>query len=1300
MRWARIALYFFVAIVAVLAISIALAFTLDLGRFKSNAEVFVSELLNRKLSINGPLHLHLGRSIELSAEDVSLAGTDWSTESNIVSVAQIKASVNTWSLISGPIMIESLELDGVRISLEHNDAGENNWTFFGPQEKSGNKEESGERPRMPVLADNIRISDLELVYDNPRRPRPFEFSATLIEENIVDDYIQLMLTGDINETPLALNLSAGRIADLVEFGKVDFGLEGNLGEIELSGEAHLSDLLHPGKPTVRLSIAGPNVEYLTDRLRLERITTGPLLLEINIAPINSNQQFSVRGDIGEFKVVANGHFADLRRLDEMELNLLASGPDASTVGDIVGLKNVPTDPFRVVGQFHRTGSNIVIEGVTVTVGGMQFDLQANIKDFPNSSGARATLRLSGPDIGHLTRLAGAPGRLHGPFELEADLVPLDGGGATVDLRASNGGLLLAVKGNIVDAKKFIGTDVQIHYTGLSLRTVTDALGLDAGPDEPFILDAGIVRLADGLVIDGGSLSVGDHLLSFNGLIGDSPFESGTDVSFELAGPDFAGLLGAFGRNADELPYAQYKISGRIERNPEHYVLHDVIAEIGADNEYAFGIDGIVTDQPRLLGTRIRVNVRGASIGAITDAAGMEGFPEKPFDVAANVEFVEKGYSIKQGRALLGDSNIVLNGLVGYEPLSRDSNLEFEIATPSLKSALANFDIEIAALPEGELLASGAIRSQGDGIALQELVVTFAGATANIKGKLGGLPSFEGTDIALDVSGNDLSRLLPQVEAAKGLNKPFSVNAEISLIGDTLEISSAKIQVGQTRFAMDVVFGLDPLLGHGEISIQGESPDVLVLYPQAAELTAHDTAPMEIAVIAHWSDNLWTISKFDLSLSSGRIIIDGIIDGPPNYDKTDLNFDWHISSLDNFNRLAGWELPDLPAYLTFHVEGTREMVTVEDIDVQIGKSDLSGEYSFRDGDVPAVEINLFSNRLNLSPFMPSEPAAPAAPPPSQANDKNRKLFPDTPISVDVLHKIQANVNIRVNEINMQERTVRDFVLLGGIADGLMQISEFSVETSRGGKFTGRLGLQQKDDGVEAGIRLFGNDLTFGLPADTEEELSQLPLYELDLALISEGKTLKELAGALNGYLRMVGGEGKIRAGDLVAFTNDFLSELLNTINPFASKNPYTNLECVTILATVENGQVKGKPMIVVQSETLKIIANAEIDLKTEKLDVHFNTVPRKGLGISLSSLVNPYVKVGGTLANPTLTLNPESALIQGGAAVATAGLSILAKSLADRFLSSKDPCGKAVSAADEQFKILLEKYGRSGTAEQP
>ena len=192
----------------------------------------------------------------------------------------------------------------------------------------------------------------------------------------------------------------------------------------------------------------------------------------------------------------------------------------------------------------------------------------------------------------------------------------------------------------------------------------------------------------------------------------------------------------------------------------------------------------------------------------------------------------------------------------------------------------------------------------------------------------------------------------------------------------------------------------------------------------------------------------------------------------------------------------------------------------------------------------------------------------------------------------------------------------------------------------------------------------------------------------------GSTIREMAADVNGYIRLVSGEGRIRAGAMQVFTNDFLSQVLSTVNPFSAQDAYSNLKCTTLLAAIEDGQLSGRPVLVVQSDKLNIFANTKIDLKTESLDMDFNTVPQKGLGLSLSNLVNPYIKVGGTLGNPVLSLDPESALIQGGAAVATVGLSIIALGLKDRFLSAKDPCGKAVSEADEEFQALRDKYGRS------
>jgi hypothetical protein len=273
------------------------------------------------------------------------------------------------------------------------------------------------------------------------------------------------------------------------------------------------------------------------------------------------------------------------------------------------------------------------------------------------------------------------------------------------------------------------------------------------------------------------------------------------------------------------------------------------------------------------------------------------------------------------------------------------------------------------------------------------------------------------------------------------------------------------------------------------------------------------------------------------------------------------------------------------------------------------------------------------------------------------------------------------------------------LIGSVENGTLTVDNFDTETTRGGELSGRMILSPTENGTEFGMQVLGSNIGIGLPAYTEEELEALPTYALDLAFITTGNTVREMVGNMNGYLQLVGGEGRVRFGTMPMFTQDFLFELLNTLNPFSTSDPYTNLKCTVVLAAVEDGQLIGDPMLVAQSDKLNIFANASVDLKTEQLRANFNTVPQQGLGLSLSSLINPYVSVSGTLADPTMGLDPRSAAVEGGLAVATGGLSILAFGLKDRFLSASNPCEDAISDSAEDFRILKQRYHPSGSGAQ-
>jgi hypothetical protein len=110
--------------------------------------------------------------------------------------------------------------------------------------------------------------------------------------------------------------------------------------------------------------------------------------------------------------------------------------------------------------------------------------------------------------------------------------------------------------------------------------------------------------------------------------------------------------------------------------------------------------------------------------------------------------------------------------------------------------------------------------------------------------------------------------------------------------------------------------------------------------------------------------------------------------------------------------------------------------------------------------------------------------------------------------------------------------------------------------------------------------------------------------------------------------------------------------------------------------------KIKPGAVMQTDKLNMFAIGQVDLNTERISLRFETIPRSGIGISVSDFVNPFVGVSGTLANPGLGVDPGNAMFEGAFAYLTGGLSIVGKGLFNRWFGASDPCAKLEKEAQE------------------
>ena len=1288
MRWIRTGLVCVGILLAVMAILVVLLFTMDLGRFKPQVESLASSQLGRRLQIQGPLHASVGKQIHLVAEAIRLENPDWASNDSLLRAQRLDVSLNTLALISGRILIENINLDDIAIHLEQNDAGLNNWTLF-ESEPTTVADDSG--PGLDLLIRQARVRNLTVIYIEPAQSSPIRFHAAAIDQaELPSGDLQLELDGNINGTLVTLNGMAGSFANLIAAGEVHYDLRAVIGEISINSNAQIDNLAEPRKPVGRFEVSGPNAEYLTDIFGIAPVTRGPLNLFATIEPVADKMNLTIQGAFGEFEIDVIGSFSDLQNLDAIDIDFSAGGPNAATFGELSGLEHIPEDPYSIRGRIRGKGDAITVENVAIEIGETEFDLNATIAEFPGIDGAVVSLAFKGPDFGRFNKLLGLPGKLTGPFSLTADLSQSPEGSELIDITAKTTDIQFRVDGVVSTEPNFIGTELALSAQGDDLSVMAAALDIPNGPRVPFDVSANVARSDRGFAIDEGIANLGDDVMRVAGLVGIEPLESDTDIKFQISGPDLSGTLAILEIDTNNISDDRYQASGRVYRRDDSFVLEQVVATLGKAEDYQVRLDGKVTDAPEFIGTRVKVSAKGASLQEVAAIAGVSGLPAAAFQISANVDRREEGFAISDGEARLADDQILVTGLVGNQPLERDTDLRFQVSGPDLGRTLNMAGVEIANLPPGSYEAAGRIRRKTGYFDLDDITARLGDTRAELGGRLGELTDFEGTDIDLKIEGDSLGGLVPETGGDFSLaDVPFDLAANIRIADDALNIRDLAVQIGAGELSSNVSVNMSPMFASGRVDIEANGPDVAEWLPNFSDYVPA-SAPFDLDVAVRWQDTHVTIDQLSLQLAKGRLVADGEVDVVTDLAQTNLTVDLQVASMSNLGRVAGTPLPDEPLTLSAQLVGSTEAIRLDDLRLMAGKSDLSGSAVYDiGGEIPRVEVNLTSAFMNLTPFVP-EPddtaKGDAASSQTAPQEDDSRVIPDTPIPMDLLNQLDARVDISVGELVLRDIRLLDLMVDGSLQDGALRIDKFELAGELGGVLGGQLEVLPAPEGAAISTTIDGTNMTLGLTPSGPDAIDKLPSYDVQVKLAGRGATVRDMAASLDGTVRLVGGSGQIK-GVPGWFARDLTAEVADKVNPFTKKEGYARIQCSAILLRSIDGKIDGVPALVLQTDKLNIISVAYVDLATEKIDIKFETAARKGIGVGVADFITPYTKISGTMAKPSLVFDTEEAVKRGAQTAATLGTSWIAKKVKNRFFSPNDPCGKEVLKADEEMRQL-------------
>jgi uncharacterized protein involved in outer membrane biogenesis len=772
--------------------------------------------------------------------------------------------------------------------------------------------------------------------------------------------------------------------------------------------------------------------------------------------------------------------------------------------------------------------------------------------------------------------------------------------------------------------------------------------------------------------------IGEFTIDAEGFTSDVDIFRDAGLSYSADGPSLGhvGRLFAF----DRLPDLPFRATGGVRKQGEQLIVEATRLEI---DDAEFTLSGEMSDVSRPTASDLVLRARGDDIARFRQLLGVTGILEGPFNLTATVTPSGGVHGQVRIDGVIDDIRHDVTLYPSGEDDLAGSRAEFDIRGPSFDELMRAADID--GMPDLAYRISGRAEYRVDTMRLDELSIELGSTTARISGDVDLDYPGSATDVRVAVASPDIGALLEAFGAEDVPSAPLDYESRLQLGKNLLRITDLGAELADVRIAGTVSLTLEPIASPVTFELDIDAGRFSDLLPANDRLDPADL-PVSAAVSGSFSGERLELIDSRIAIGDARIVIDGVIDRPPTLSATDLTIDASIPRLASLGTGRRMSLPEESATLTGTFTGDGNRVTGRNVTMRLGENIIDTEFIYTAADVPSIRFRLASESLDLRPFLPAPGDDGDEPAVSAPKDR---LIPDVELPIEVLDVADVDAELNIKRLVTHRAEYYDVGLAGQIANGNLDIGHFGTR-GRVGRIDGTLAYRRRADEGVLDLTMTGENVSFapqGLPVD---EVQKRPTYNIDVDLSGTGKALRRLLATLDGRVLVHSGGGVMprRSSWLInMFFGDFATEVLDTVNPLTKTSNDINLACAVLMLQVDDGVISGDPAIVAQVPKLHIFARGSVDLDTETIDIDFNTHVRKGLGFSVGDLVNPVTKIGGTLARPMLTIDEEGALIEGGAAIATAGLSVIARNLHQRFLADSEPCDTAL----ESYRKAVESY---------
>ena len=946
-------------------------------------------------------------------------------------------------------------------------------------------------------------------------------------------------------------------------------------------------------------------------------------------------------------------------------------------------------PFKTDLSIQDVESLLIVDDWLIdwagTVGSATFEATARLDSLESIGTSELSLSVHADSANQLLTTLALPTIEEGPIDIDIALSQ-QGKRLALTLDALFGEFHFIGDGSIDDVQTFESSHLNLIAEGPSLSHLGSVMGQPNWPETPFEID--IEAVQNGVKIDVPLVMLQSDAVSLSLAGGFADYRQPSTGA--LDGTIDIPAMGRWGAALALPPELIGPVNGSVSLKRTQGG-----ADIEVLTESPFGslaIAGRLEPGEAMLGSTLSIRGEMDNPDRLLSLITGTSTPLPAATFEGNLSIVSPELArVSELRVSVGQNELVANGLLGWFSQRYATRIKVSLESDSLQSSIDPFVHNADAVPPLPVLARAMITyraSQQFSIEEGELQL------AEGEGRFSGLLSLTEIKPVLrgdwDLTFPQLQPLLTQFTLPSYLEQPVAFSGRVSWREGQLAISAGQLQFGTVSVTGNLLLNRRSKLI--EFDLDAEAPDLALYLPETLQLQDQAAIPISLRSTGTVTPDAWHLETLQLDSIQAVISGNGLLerDGDEFID-SHLDAEIQIANLSPFSSWVTRPLPEQDLQLSVELDSRAGVLVIEQLEMRSGNSDLSVMGRAANPSFPELTLAGQSQLINLAPWKPtflagkanmdSEVTTASTPPPTS------QLIPDYPISFDAWKEFEADISLDIDNLTGLLRPLEDLQSAFSLQRDGLRVDELAFDDGVNGSVALAGSLLDQDNTPQLDLALTGESLIYGIPKAPEEEADTLPAYDVKLRLTGSGATTRALASSLNGYLNLAMGSGYILNTGFDRLSNTFLQELSNALNPFKEQQTVTAINCAAVFNTIENGQAFGQPSIVVDTPKVKILADTHVSFDTEKVKASFKTIPQKGLGINMSSLVNPFVEVTGTLSAPRISLNPANTVVGGSLAVVTGGISLLLRSVLERLSTARNICAKRLQKANEAMAEL-------------